>query len=49
MSLHDNLINLLNQSFFKTEEKPAKYMEWLESEYLNGKWYIGETITGKEQ
>ena len=42
MSLRDNLINLLNQSFFKTEEKPAKYMEWLISEYSNGKWYIGE-------
>lgn len=43
MSLRDNLINLLNQSFFKTEEKSAKYMEWLESEYTNGKWYINET------
>lgn len=41
--LRNNLINLLNQSFFKTEEKLAKYMEWLESEYSNGKWYINET------
>ena len=44
MSLRDNLITLLNQSFFKTEEKPAKYMEWLISEYSNGKWYICENF-----
>lgn len=42
---YDNIIRLINQYFYRTKEKPDKYGEWLISEYVNGKWYIGETIT----
>ena len=41
MSLYEDLIALVNKYFYKTDEKPAKYNEWLTSEYINGKWYIG--------
>lgn len=40
--LLENLITLINKYFYKTEEKPVKYNEWLTSEYVNGVWYIGE-------
>ena len=40
--LYNNIIALLGNYFYKTEEKPTKYNEWLTSEYANGKWYIGE-------
>ena len=40
--LYNNIITLVNKYFYKTKEKPAKYEEWLISEYVNGKWYIGE-------
>ena len=40
--LLENLITLVNKYFYKTEEKPVKYSEWLTSEYKNGIWYIGE-------
>ena len=42
MSLRDNLITLLNKYFYKKEEKPKKYKEWLTSQYENGTWYLGE-------
>lgn len=44
MSLRDNLITLISKYFYKREEKPEKYEEWLISEYVNGKWYIGEEV-----
>ncbi|MBO5180123.1 MAG: hypothetical protein J6B87_07265 [Clostridia bacterium] len=40
--LYKNLITLIHKYFYKTEEKPEKYYEWLTSGYVNGKWYIGE-------
>lgn len=40
----NNLINLASKYFYKTEEKPAKYHEWLTSIYENGKWYICEFL-----
>lgn len=40
--LYNNIIALLGNYFYKTEEKPIKYNEWLTSEYINGRWYIGE-------
>ena len=42
MSLYNNLITLLSKYFYRRDEKPKKYKEWLISEYSNGKWYIGE-------
>ena len=42
MSLYENLIALVNKYFYKTDEKPAKYNEWLTNTYSNGKWYICE-------
>lgn len=42
MSLYENLIALVNKYFYKTEEKPMKYNEWLTNTYSNGKWYICE-------
>lgn len=44
MSLYENLIALVNKYFYKTEEKPIKYSEWLISEYINGKWFLGEPV-----
>lgn len=41
MSLRDNLITLLNKYFYKREEKPVKYSQWLTSQYENGTWYLG--------
>lgn len=48
MSLRDNLITLLNKYFYKREEKPVKYSQWLTSQYENGTWYLGvKTIEQK--
>lgn len=44
MGLLENIITLINKYFYKTEEKPVKYREWLTSKYINGKWYIQEQI-----
>lgn len=43
MSLRNNLITLLSKYFYKREEKPVKYSEWITSKYKNGDLYIGET------
>ena len=40
--LYENLVTLIHKYFYKTEEKPEKYYEWLTSEYVNGVWYICE-------
>ena len=42
MSLYEDLIALVNKYFYKTEEKPAKYNEWLQNGYSNGTWYLCE-------
>jgi len=42
MPLLENIIIFINKYFYKTEEKPVKYAEWLTSEYTNGVWYICE-------
>lgn len=39
---YDNITQLLNKYFYKTEEKPTKYNEWVTSYYSNGKWYLCE-------
>lgn len=42
--LYNNIIALVNKYFYKTEEKPAKYEEWLQSGYSNGIWYLCENF-----
>lgn len=42
MFLYEDLVTLIHKYFYKTEEKPETYYEWLISEYKNGIWYIGE-------
>lgn len=32
MGLLENIITLVNKYFYKTEEKPVKYYEWLTSD-----------------
>ena len=40
--LLDNIISFTHTYFYKTEEKPVKYNEWLKTGYSNGIYYIGE-------
>lgn len=42
--LYDNIIEFINQHFYKRNEKPVKYQEWLTNEYRNGEWYIGNVF-----